>query len=68
MIHSNHASFWRNIALGVLLASTFTLFACGASTICRAAACRGSHRLLHRIRCRLRYRIRALIPRLRRTG
>ena len=31
MIHSNHASFWRNIALGVLLASTFTLFACGAS-------------------------------------
>jgi hypothetical protein len=25
------ASFWRNIAFGLLLASTFTLFACGAS-------------------------------------
>ena len=31
MIRRNHASFWRNIALGVLLASTFTLLACGAS-------------------------------------
>jgi hypothetical protein len=31
MISCNHASFWRNIALGVLLASTCTLFACGAS-------------------------------------
>jgi hypothetical protein len=31
MIRCNHASFWRNIALGVLLASTFTLLACGAS-------------------------------------
>ena len=31
MIRHNHASFWRNIALGVLLASTVTLLACGAS-------------------------------------
>jgi ABC-type multidrug transport system permease subunit len=31
MILRNHPSFWRNIALGVLLASTFTLLACGAS-------------------------------------
>jgi hypothetical protein len=31
MIRHSHASFWRNIALGVLLASTITLLACGAS-------------------------------------
>jgi hypothetical protein len=31
MIRRNCASFWQNIALGVLLASTFTLLACGAS-------------------------------------
>jgi hypothetical protein len=30
MIRRNH-SFCRNIALGMLLASTFTLFACGAA-------------------------------------
>ena len=31
MIRHSHASFWRNIALGVLLASTITLLACGTS-------------------------------------
>jgi hypothetical protein len=31
MIRFNHASFWRNIALGVLLTSACTLIACGAS-------------------------------------
>jgi hypothetical protein len=31
MIRHNHAAFWRNIAFGVLLASTITLLACGAS-------------------------------------
>jgi hypothetical protein len=31
MIRCNHASFGRAIALGALLASTVTLFACGAS-------------------------------------
>lgn len=31
MIRCDHASFWPAIALGALLASTVTLFACGAS-------------------------------------
>ena len=31
MIRCNNASFWRAVALGALLASTVTLFACGAS-------------------------------------
>jgi hypothetical protein len=30
MTRRNHASFFRNIAFGVLLASMFTLLACGA--------------------------------------
>ena len=29
MFRRNHALFWRNIGVGVLLASTCTLFACG---------------------------------------
>ena len=31
MIQHNHESILRNIALGVLLASTFALLACGAA-------------------------------------